>query len=510
MKTAIISVPRLEPHRPPPGPAIIANICKSLNHEVVAYDLNIKFFLYCKNNNIDYYNFDSVWDKIIPLANEQEKFVLEFIQYYCNLLAEENYNYIMIGIFGMSGHVFAELFLKILRQKTDAKIVIGGMGVGHYNINKNSEYFGLKMHKLNLVDYFVVGEGEDAIKKILNNEEGPGINNNEIKQIDDINDLPIPDYSIFNLDDYDYLTAGTKEVYITGSRGCVRKCTYCDVERFWPKYRYRSGESIANEIIHNYENFGVTKFYFTDSLVNGSFKAFDDMCNKLSKYNFATKIKWSGQFIFRERRSVPKDHYKMVAESGGDILFVGIETGSDKVRYEMGKKFTNEDIDFQLEECYKNNIKVTMLMFTGYVTETIEDHYDNLRIFKRWQKYVATGTINGVELGTPLLILPGTPLERMIDDYGMVFMADSQTQEINSTLWESSINPDLSVKERIRRKIEVHEEAIKYFWPVWRQESRLNELKNFIIQNKLYESNHEFFKVENKVNKNIKIIPITK
>jgi radical SAM superfamily enzyme YgiQ (UPF0313 family) len=510
MRTIILNVPRLEPHRPPPGPAIIANICKNLGHEVTAYDLNIKFYHFCKISNVDYYNFDSVWDKIIPLSGDQEKFVLDFIEYHCQWIAEENFDYIMIGIFGQSGHVFGELFLKVLRSKTSATIVIGGMGVGTYSLDNNNNYFGYKMKQLGLVDYFVVGEGEESIKKVLNNETGPGINNSEIVQIDDLDSLPIPDYSFYNLNEYDYLTPNTKEIYITGSRGCVRKCTYCDVERFWPKYRYRSGENIANEIIHNYETLGITKFYFTDSLVNGSFKAFNDMCDKLSRYRFDKKIQWSGQFIFRNRKSVPKDHYKMVAESGADTLFVGIETGSDKIRYDMGKKFTNEDIDFQLEECYNYNIKVAFLMFSGYVTETLEDHYENLKTFSRWQKYVATGTINGVELGTPLSILTGTPLERMIDEYGMIFMTDQETKEINSTLWQSTSNPDLTIKERIRRKLELHEEAMKYYWPVWRQQSRLMELKNLIVQNKLYESNKVFYRMENQINTQVKkIIPIS-
>jgi radical SAM superfamily enzyme YgiQ (UPF0313 family) len=357
IKTAIINVPRLEPHRPPPGPAIIANICKAQGHNVVAYDLNIKFYHFCKLYNLDYYEFDLYWDKVVPLIGDKLDIVEKFIDYYCQELARGDFNYIMIGIFGHSGHIFSEIFLKKLRQCTSSIIVIGGMGVGSYSLLNHNQYFGNRMRELGYVDYFVVGEGESSIINILNNQPGPGINNPEFSQIEEINNLPIPDYSIYNLDEYDYLLPGIKEVFITGSRGCVRKCTYCDVERYWPKYRYRTGESIANEIIHNYETLGVTKFYFTDSLVNGSIKAFDDMCNKLANYKFDTKISWSGQFIFREQRSIPKDHYKMIAESGADILFVGIETGSDKIRAEMGKKFTNDDIEYQLAECSKYGVQ---------------------------------------------------------------------------------------------------------------------------------------------------------
>jgi hypothetical protein len=64
-------------------------------------------------------------------------------------------------------------------------------------------------------------------------------------------------------------------------------------------------------------------------------------------------------------------------------------------------------------------------MFTGYITETPEDHQANLDMFARWQRYVADGTIDGFELGANLLILPGAPVERMIESHGLTFMINS-------------------------------------------------------------------------------------
>ena len=219
------------------------------------------------------------------------------------------------------------------------------------------------------------------------------------------------------------------------------------------------------------------------------------MCDKLANYRFEHQISWSGQFIFRTKRTVPQDHFAMMKQAGADILYVGIETGSDRVRASMGKNFTNDDIDFQLDECSKNGIHVIPLMFTGYITETIEDHYENLRAFKRWQRYVADGTIIGVELGTSLMILPGAPVERMIESHGLEFMMNND-QELGTDLWWSSKNPELTISERVRRKLEVHETAIKYAWPVWRQASRLEELRQTILKNSLNTRNpQKFFKL---------------
>ena len=509
MKTAIIAVPRLEPHRPPPGPAIVAKICKEQGHTVTAYDLNIKLYRHCLATGQSYHNYDGVFDKLIEPSDAQLEVINSFIEYWTNIISQEKYDYIMVGVFGESATWFAEKLFRQIRPMTNARIIVGGMGVGTTALINENFSFGENMRSQNLIDDYIVGEAEHNLIKCLNGETGPGINNSQFFQIDNIENLPLPDYSVFDLDEYEYLLNNRREIYITGSRGCVRKCTYCDVERFWPKYRYRSGQSIANEIVDNYERLGITRFYFTDSLVNGSLKVFSDFCDKLAGYNFKERINWSGQFIFRSKKSIPKDHFATMAAAGAEILYVGIETGSDRVRNEMGKNFNNEDLAYQFEECSQNNIKLMPLMFTGYVTETLIDHKENLEFFKHWQKYVADGTIIGIELGSNLMIFPGSPISRMIDEHQIKFLLD-ENQQPNPTLWYSELNPDLTLREQVRRKIEVHEAAIQYKWPVWRQKSRLQQLKKYVIQNKLHEKDHDFYQIVSDSNNKKTVIPIVK
>ena len=507
IKTCVISVPRIEPHRPPAGAGIVCEVCRQQGHEITAYDLNIKFYHFCKSHNIDYYNFDAVWENNQQLSKNENDLYIKFIKHWVEKIYKENYDYVMISVFGFSGHDFTVKFLEELRPLTNANIVCGGMGVSSVKL-VDDKSFGQILLDQKLIDCYISGEGESALINYLEGRTGPGINNNSPEQIENLDALPFPNYGYFDLDEYDYLQ-NKKEIFITGSRGCVRKCTYCDVERYWPKYRYRSGQNIANEIIQAYELYGITNFYFTDSLINGSLKAFNNMCEKLANYRFEEKLSWQGQFIFREKKSTPKEYYSMIKAAGGNTFYVGIETGSDRVRAEMGKNFTNEDIDYNLEGMSQNQLHCTFLMFTGYVTETWQDHLDNLSIFSRWKRYIADGTITGIELGQNLIVLPGSPVERMIDQYGMRFLLDKY-QDPGLGLWESDINPELTILERIYRKIEVHEQAMAHYWPVWRQSSRLQSLKNFIVQNNLHiDQSREFVKIDHS-NGQRKIIPIGK
>ena len=478
MKNLVISVPRLEIHRPPISTAIVAETIRLEGAEVEAMDLNCDFFHYVADRQT-YYNYDEIWDRLREPSLNEIKNIIKFIK--LKFPSMDKYDRYWISVFGSSATLFTSILCRLIRKHLKNKIIIlGGQGVQDMDILENEQYFGMVMKKQGLCDMFLTGEGEKVIKLVLDGKiEGPGINNINSIQINDLDTLPFPNYEFYDLDKYDYLSKG-KEVFIVGSRGCVRRCTYCDVARYWPKFRYRTGTNIAGEMINHYEKHGVTQFYFTDSLINGSMKAFNDMCETLAKYNSDHKagFSWKGQFIFRPMNQVPKDHFATVAAAGGKEFYVGVETGSDKIRWEMDKKFTNEDIDYQLEEFSKHNINVFFLMLIGYVTETLDDHKDTLKMFKRWQKYVATGTIKGIDLATGLKFLKDTPLERQIGQHEVYFLTSDEGQQTD--LWQAHTNPDLDVPERVRRRIETHEEAIKYNWPIWRGEQRLSGVKLII------------------------------
>ena len=124
-------------------------------------------------------------------------------------------------------------------------------------------------------------------------------------------------------------------------------------------------------------------------------------------------------------------------------------------------------------------------MIIAYLTETLDDHHDNLAMYSRWQKYVATGTISGIDLSTSLMFLPNTPLERMIESHQITFPSyeynDVGVSQKNSLIWTSALNPDLTFEERIRRRLEVNEYAIKYKWPIYRGPQRLESLYNNVL-----------------------------
>ena len=78
------------------------------------------------------------------------------------------------------------------------------------------------------------------------------------------------------------------------------------------------------------------------------------------------------------------------------------------------------------------------------------------------------------------MFLADTPLEKMIDTHKVTFpsyMLDAMgNRRANEMIWTSELNPDLTFEERMRRRLEVHEYAMKYKWPIWRGPQRLESL----------------------------------
>ena len=491
IKTLICNLPPLDQGRPPVSGAILAAICQQHGHQIVAEDLQYRLtkFLEQKNIDVEYFN-DVFYEHSRTFTDLQEKILGEFVNSELVRLKVDDYDYILCSLFSYLAQPFAHIFLNQLRAHTSAKIVIGGAGLVNLAVG-NELPFPEKLKQSKIIDEYITGEAEEALTRYFTQGNGPGIGNRDFKQIDNLDIQPWPDYTYYNLNNY---ASDNKELIMIGSRGCVRKCTFCDVVKTSPKYRYRSGENIAGEIIHHYETHGVTRYYFADSLVNGSFKAFNDMCNSLANYKFDQPISWSGQYIIRSQQTTPKDHFELLRASGCSMLFIGIESGSDRVRAELGKKFTNDDIEYYLKNFEENNISTLFLMFSGYISETDEDYQEALTIFSRWQHYVATGTIQGVETLNILSILPGAPLEEIARQKNFMFQTD-HNGNLNLRSWIDPMRPNYDFKERVRRHIGIIEEAMRYKWPLWNGSlsMRLYEqsLKEFMKNNKKYIPIHQ-------------------
>jgi len=397
---------------------------------------------------LDYYR-DYVLEKIAPLDPE----------------------WIGISVFSQNSQKSSHMLCRVIREiLPHSKIVLGGTGLGVAMGGRKE--FGSQLIDEGYADYFIDGEGEIALVELLKgNESYPGINSTMYKQIDDLDELPFPDYSDY-MEDY----GDIKKITLTGSRGCVRRCSFCDIGAFWKKFRYRSGANIAEEMIRNKQQYKSLTHFFSDSLINGSMKAFRELCEVLADYHEKNpgaedRIRWGGQFIIRSERQSPAEDYELMYKAGMRWASIGIESASEDVRNHMDKQFSNEDMYFSIDQLIKNNIGVTAMFIVGYPTETEEMFQENIKFLEYYadrnaattENYLLKGCLRDINLGQTLGVLPDSPLAAM-----PVFQG-------NDT-WVSTVVPGLDFEERVRRRKVLSDVANKLGYVVRWDEKQLHFL----------------------------------
>jgi radical SAM superfamily enzyme YgiQ (UPF0313 family) len=381
-----------------------------------------------------------------------------------------------ISVFSYNSHRATRLLA--IRLKTinpDIKIVVGGAGIA------TDFTFCETLYQEYIIDAYIRGEGELSLIELLNgNLCYPGINGIPMQQIDDINNLAYPVYDDYELSDYTN-KKGLIALPITGSRGCVRSCTFCDIASMWPKYRFRDGKNIAEEIKYQVERHGVNAFRFTDSLINGSLKAFKDMIKELAEYRMQLpehrRFIWDSHFIVRGPRDMKPELFDLMKDSGAGTMLMGVESGSQSVRDHMKKGFTQSELDYCMEQFARTGIKTRILMVVGYPTETQEDFQQSLDMFTKYKSYCDLGVIEEVNLGLTLNLLPNTPLTSDLEKYQIV----QETNHINN--WVCLSNPSLDYKERLRRRIYLQQHIENLGYKVFESKNYTNQL--FIAWNEV-------------------------
>jgi anaerobic magnesium-protoporphyrin IX monomethyl ester cyclase len=233
-------------------------------------------------------------------------------------------------------------------------------------------------------DHVVKGEGEELLLELLDKiENGIPLTqyqyNADVTKRIDIDQLPFPDYSDFDLDLYLLPNAISSEI----SRGCVAKCTFCAETHFW-KYRSRESLRILDEVDRQYHQYGTNTFWFIDSLVNGNVKELRAFA--LGVVERGLKIRWKGYARCDARMDL--EYYQDLAASGCDDLNYGIESGSQRVLDAMKKNTTLPVIERNIRDSWSVGITNTTNWMLCFPNEETVDFAKTMTLLWRIQKYL--------------------------------------------------------------------------------------------------------------------------
>jgi len=366
-------------------------------------------------------------------AEIQEDIFNLYLKFAETLLAHQP-KIIGLSLFSYVCQVSAKYITYFIRKLDPTVTIIIG-GTGCFSQLLGDDYYPESLLKSGLIDYYVRGDAEQSFSEFLKgHQSGPGINSSSWIQMtnDELQTLPYPDYS-----DYDFNLYSMPAIPLIGSRGCVRQCTFCDYIEHWKKFNWRNGQNIFDEMLLQNKKYGIRYFKFQDSLINGNLKEYKKLVQLLATHNQQhpnNSFFWSSFFILRGQGQFNEELWRLTALSGATWLNVGVESVVEHIRYHMGKKFSNDDVEFGLRMDKKYNLKFTWLMIVGYVTETQED----IDYTKQWFKdHVTYKDTIKIQLGGTLGIFPNTWLDRNKEKLNVVTFG-MPYQKWNNTVTGSS------------------------------------------------------------------------
>lgn len=238
--------------------------------------------------------------------------------------------------------------------------------------------------------HFVIrGEGEITLKELIdlhasgNNDfskvagisfriEGKTKINEDRKVLRSPDELPSPAWHLVDmakykktwLDRYGYFSLN-----ISTTRGCPFHCNWCAKPIYGNRYNVHSPERIASDIRYLIDTYQADHFWITDDIFGlkpGWVSKFYQLV-KADNLRFRYKIQSRVDLLLQENT------IQELAASGCETIWVGAESGSQKILDAMDKGTTVEQIRTATRLMKANGIRPAFFLQFGYPGETLED-----------------------------------------------------------------------------------------------------------------------------------------
>lgn len=335
--------------------------------------------------------------------------------------------------------------LTVLEMITEAKaagalVVVGGPEPPYY-----AEEF-----LAHGADVVVVGEGELTLEELLPvlkqrgphdlahirgiaflSEEGMCVRTPERPYIRDLNTLPMPDRAAIDLNRYfsAWKTRhGMSSASIITARGCPYKCTWCSHAVFGESHRRRAPALVADEVAHLVETYNPDALWIADDVFT---------INHKWLYHYADEMRTRGlrlpfECISRADR-LDERVIATLAELGCTKLWLGSESGSQRILDAMRRDVTVDCIRDMTRTAQRHGIQVGLFVMLGYEGEEVEDIEATVDHLKQ--------TAPDAFLTTVSYPIKGTPYFREVE-----------SRLLDRVPWHERTERDLSVKGRHSRR----------------------------------------------------------
>ncbi|MCK5681429.1 lipid biosynthesis B12-binding/radical SAM protein [bacterium] len=247
-------------------------------------------------------------------------------------------------------------------------------------------------------DYGVIGEGEEALPRllheILNNNQPPTIIRGETPLNGE--QFATPQFHPELLDFYQNRSGIAN---LQSKRGCPHHCSYCTYpELEGHTFRRRPAAKVVDDIEHLIKTYGIETIFFVDSVFN------DDQGHHLAIaeeiLRRSLKIKWSAFF---RPAGMDQQALSLMQKSGLFAVEAGSDALTDRTLKGLSKGFKLDDIFTTHKLCLELKLPIAHYLIFGGPDETSATLTEGLENLNQLDGGV-------IFLFSGLRILPGTAL----------------------------------------------------------------------------------------------------
>ena len=342
----------------------------------------------------------------------------------------------VVGLYANLMTKFNVLKMIPLCKAVDATVVLGGPEPVSYA----AEYLARG------ADVIVVGEGELTVEDLLarrfqNLREVPGIifragdgavvRNPPRPYISNLDALPFPDREAIDGDRYVRVWRehhGLGSVSLICARGCPYHCQWCSHAVYGHTHRRRSPANVVAELEMLLERYQPDQIWYADDVFTIHRRWF---------FEYAALLRQRGIKIPFECISradcMNEDVVRTLAEMGCCRLWIGSESGSQRILDAMRRDADAEDVRAKTKMLQQHGIQVGMFIMLGYEGEEVAD----LEATTEHLKLAKPDTF----LTTVAYPIKGTP-----------YYAEVEARVLARAEWDKVSDRDLTVQGRYSRR----------------------------------------------------------
>jgi anaerobic magnesium-protoporphyrin IX monomethyl ester cyclase len=323
----------------------------------------------------------ALFDAILAESESEWAQALDLHQPQYAVIFEDNFNYLSkMCLLRMREAAFT--MISMAKERGCIVIMCGADVTDHY-----SEYL------THGADYCLLGEGEETLAELLDQlstkKEADNImglastftlhpmRRPDIKNLDS---LPFPAWDLINVEKYKKIWKekhGYFSMNMVTTRGCPYHCNWCAKPIWGQRYNSRSPENVAEEMKWLKEKYAPDHIWFADDILGLKPNWVETFAELLNKNDAVIPFK-----CLKRADLITEKTADALAKAGCKTVWLGAESGSQKILDAMDKGDKVEDIYQAVKLLRKYKIEVGFFLQFGYPDETWEDVQKTLKMIR--------------------------------------------------------------------------------------------------------------------------------